>query len=167
MSRDWQKRLPEISFGLPVQKPAFADVDLPPGYEDAQPLVDPFEAHAFTSFMRKNADGTTTYALPMQAHHDNGRGVVHGGLLMTFADSVLGYAAWTACRPGAWCVTVSQSSSFLRGVRVGDLVECTPIVTRATRSVIFTRGDFLVRGEAVFSANSIWKVTGREARKVD
>ena len=69
--------------------------------------------------------------------------------------------------PGSWCVTVSQSSSFLRGVRIGDLLEVTPVILRKTPKVLFTRGEFTVRGEAVFTAQSIWKVTGREKRKTD
>ncbi len=74
---------------------------------------------------------------------------------------MLGYTAWTACPPDTWCVTVSQSSSFLRAARAGDLIEVTPVVTRATRTMIFTRGDFTVGGEAVFQAASVWKVAGK------
>jgi acyl-coenzyme A thioesterase PaaI-like protein len=161
MSGDWLTKLPATANGLPVQRPAVTDVVMPAGYTEALPLVDPFEAYCFQSFRRTNADGSTTYALPTDARHDNSGGVVHGGLLMTFADSVLGYCAWSACPPETWCVTVSQSSSFLKGVRPGDLVEVTPVVTRATRTMIFTRGEFLVGGEPVFQAASIWKVTGK------
>ena len=160
MSGDWLARLPLEAHGLPVQRPARTDIAAPPGYDEPSPLVDPFEAFVFQSFRRTNADGTVSYALPTDERHGNGRGVVHGGVLMTFGDSTLGFAAWTACAPGRWCVTVSQSSSFLRGVKPGDLVEVTPVVTRATRTMIFTRGDFLVRGEAVFQASSVWKITG-------
>ena len=167
MSADWLRRMPAMAHGLPVCPPARSDMPIPEGYDKPVPLVDPYEAYAFTSFMRTNADGTISYALPCDERHDNGRGVVHGGLLMTFADSALAYAAWGSLPTGSWCVTVSQNSSFLRGVRVGDLVEVTPIITRKTRSVIFTKGEFTVRGEAVFAATSIWKVTGRETRKPD
>ena len=48
-----------------------------------------------------------------------------------------------------------------RAGRVGDLIEVTPVVTRATRTMIFTRGEFLVAGEPIFQAASIWKVTGK------
>lgn len=158
---DWLSRLPAKTHGMEVHRPAKTDVVPPPGYDDPVGHVDPYEAYCFQTFKRMNADGTMSYALPLDERHGNGRGVVHGGLLMTFADSTLGFAAWTACEEGAWCVTVSQSSSFLRGVRVGDVIEVTPQVTRATRSMIFTRGDYLVRGEVVFQAQSLWKVTGK------
>lgn len=158
---DWLSRLPAEAQGLKVQRPAIVDIAPPPGFSDPVPLVDPFEAFCFQSFRRKNEDGSITYALTIDARHDNSRGAAHGGLMMTFADSVLGYTAWSACAPGAWCVTVSQSSTFLRAVKQGDVVETTPIVTRATRSMIFTRADFLVAGETVFSAASVWKVVGQ------
>ena len=161
MSGDWLSRLPETAHGIKVQRPARTDVALPDGYDEAVPLVDPYEAYAFQSFRRRNADGTITYCLPTDERHDNSSGVIHGGLLMTFADSVLGYVAWGACPPNSWCVTVSQSSTFLRAGRPGDLIEVTPVVTRATRTMVFTRGDFLVRGEAIFQAASVWKITGQ------
>lgn len=158
---DWLARLPATTHGHPVQRPAKADIAPPPGYDTPVGLVDPFEAYCYQSFQRINADGTISYALALDERHGNGRGVVHGGLLMTFADSTLGFAAWSACANGAWCVTVSQSSSFLRGVRVGDVIEVTPTVSRATRSMIFTRGDYYVGGEMVFQAQSLWKVSGK------
>ncbi|BCW90572.1 hypothetical protein sos41_37440 [Alphaproteobacteria bacterium SO-S41] len=163
MSADWLKAMPATNYGMPVQRPAVSDFPAPEGYPTAVPLVDPFEAFAFQSFQRTNDDGTTSFALPIDARHDNTRGVAHGGLLMAFADSVLGFAAWSACPPGIWCVTVSQSSSFLKGVKIGDLLEVTPVVSRATRTMIFTRGDFTVGGEPVFQASSVWKVTGKSA----
>lgn len=159
MSTDWLTKLPATVHGLPIQRPAKSDVAMPEGYDEAVPLVDPYEAYAFQSFRRTNADGTITYCLPTDARHDNSSGVVHGGLLMTFADSVLGYSIWSAT--GGWAVTVSQSSTFLRAVRAGDLLEVTPVVSRATRSMVFTRGDFTVGGETVFQAASVWKVVGK------
>lgn len=164
---DWLSRLPAEAHGLKVQRPAITDIAPPPGFFDPVPLVDPFEAYCFQSFRRVNGDGSTTYALTIDARHDNTRGVAHGVLLMAFADSILGYAAWGACAPGTWCVTVSQSSNFLRGVKFGDVVEATPVVTRATRTMIFTRSDFLVRGEAVFSASSVWKIAGAVSRPAE
>lgn len=161
MSGDWLSRLPDTAYGYPVQRPVKTDIACPPGYDEAAPLVDPFEAFIFQTFQRRNADGTLTLALPTDERHHNTRGVVHGGLLMAFADSVLGVAAFNVCAPGTWCVTVSQSSSFLRGVKAGELIEVTPVVTRATRSMIFTRGEFLVGGEAVFQASSVWKIAGK------
>ena len=160
MSADWLSRLPATTHTYPVQRPAKTDIMVPPGFEQPTGLVDPYEAYIFQHFRRSNADGSVTYALAMDERHGNSRGVVHGGVLMTFADSVLGLATWTACEPGTWSVTVSQSSNFLRGVRVGDIVEVTPVILRATRTMIFARGDFLVKGEAVFQASSVWKVTG-------
>lgn len=157
MSFDWLAALPAEAHGLKVQRPVRSDIPLPAGYEAATPLVDPFEAYIFQTFRRTNADGTITYALPIDERHDNSRGIAHGGLLMSFADSALGMAAFAATN-SAWCVTVSQSSTFLRGVKLGELLEVTPIVTRATRSLIFMRGDFQVGDDVAFQASSVWKI---------
>lgn len=158
---DWAASLPSHFNGFPVQRPVKADVAMPEGYTRATALVDPFEAFCFASFSRDEPDGRTRYAMPIDARHVNQRGVAHGGLLMTFADSVLGLCAWTACPPATWCVTVAQQSNFLRAVHTGDLVEVTPQVLRAARSMIFVRGDFFVKDEIVFTAQSAWKVSSR------
>lgn len=137
---------------------AAAVVPPPPGYR-AMPLGDPFEAHVGPLFEKTDADGALWYAFVLDERHANLRGVAHGGMLMTFADAVLGSAAWTATARQP-CVTLSQESNFLRAVRVGDVVECAPRLVHKGSAIVCVEATLLVRGEAVMTARSLWKILG-------
>jgi uncharacterized protein (TIGR00369 family) len=49
-------------------------------------------------------------------------GLLHGGALMAFADSLGGACAFLNLPEGAATATTSSSTVFLRGVRAGDVV---------------------------------------------
>jgi uncharacterized protein (TIGR00369 family) len=121
-------------------------------------LIDPFEVFIGPVF-EKGAPGEKTFALPIDERHVNARGVIHGGMLMTFADAALGQAVWdvTGRAPS---VTLNMQGQFLKPAKVGDVVTVTPELIRRTKSFVFMRGDFRVRGETIFAATSVWKLLG-------
>jgi uncharacterized protein (TIGR00369 family) len=129
----------------------------PPGFTPTH-LTDPFEIYVGPVFER-GAKGARHFAFFVDQRHLNMRGVIHGGKLMTFADAALGQAAWDAC-DHARCVTLNMQSQFLAPAVAGDLVEVAPVLTRRTRSLMFLRGDFTVRGEPIYSVASVWKILG-------
>ena len=131
----------------------------PPGFTETH-LIDPFELHVGPVF-EQGEKGARRFAFIIDERHVNMRGVIHGGMLMTFADAALGQAAWDAC-DHANCVTLNMQTQFLAPAKSGDLVEVAPVLTRRTRSLIFLRGDFTVGGEAIFTASSVWKILGQD-----
>lgn len=130
----------------------------PAGYTKAE-LVDPFEIHVGPVFERVD-NGARRFLLIVDERHVNGRGVVHGGMLMTFADLALGAAVWDAT-DRAPVVTIGMQSQFLKSARAGDRIEVVPELVRRTHSLVFMRGDFTVRGEVIYSASSVWKLLGQ------
>ena len=48
-------------------------------------------------------------------------GLLHGGALMGFADSLGGICAFLNLAEGAQTSTISSSTNFMRGVRAGDV----------------------------------------------
>lgn len=143
--------------------PAARRVDAPEGYAET-PLWDPFEAFMGPLFDKRITNGTGEVELWMafrvDDRHLNARGVVHGGMMATFADATLGSLAWNTMNREP-CVTLSMQMNFLRGPKAGDLVECRATMTRQTRSVLFVAGDFFVGGEPVMTASSLWKIIGK------
>ena len=133
---------------------------LPPKLSDytETKLIDPFEIYVGPAH-ETGPKGARRFAFLVDKRHVNLRGVLHGGMCMTFADLALGQAAWDAC-DHASVVTLNMQSQFLRSVRLGDVVEVLPVVTRQTRSILFIRGDFQVDGETAFSCASVWKILG-------
>lgn len=119
---------------------------------DYPALVGPFLA-------RRDPDGGWRYGFVAEQRHLNLGGVVHGGMLMSFADDALGATVWQAAgrRP---CTTVQLSTQFVSPVRLGELVEVRAEVLRATRTVVFVRGVLEAGGRAVVHADGVWKVLG-------
>ena len=78
-------------------------------------LVGPF-------WSRPNGD-SFVYAFMAETKHHNRRGVVQGGMLMTFADRSMGMTCWYANerQPQA---TVQLDVHFVDAVQVGEFVEC-------------------------------------------
>jgi uncharacterized protein (TIGR00369 family) len=131
----------------------------PQGFSEIR-LIDPFEIHVGPAY---GAGGIPQrrYAFRVATHHCNLRGVVHGGMLMTFADLALGQAVWDVTDK-APSVTLNMQTQFIAPAREGDLVEVRPELTRRTRSMVFMRGDFTVDSEIVMTAQSVWKLLGKD-----
>lgn len=92
--------------------------------------------------------------------HTNGHlGTVHGGLLMTFADTSLGMKVGEVIG-GPRCTTVSLQVQFVSAGQVGDFLVCRPEVVRKTRNLMFMRGLISTGDRTVASAEGIWKIWG-------
>ena len=67
-------------------------------------------------------------------------GIMHGGALMTLADTLGGACAYLNLPPGAQTATISSTTSFLRAVRDGE-VTGTARPLHTGRSVIVVQTD--------------------------
>jgi uncharacterized protein (TIGR00369 family) len=123
-------------------------------------LVDPFEIFVGPVF-EQGESGAKTYALRLDSRHMNRRGILHGGMFMTFADLTLGQAVWDATNK-APVVTLNMQTHFLKSALEGDILQVKPELVRRTRALIFMRGDFTVEGETLFTAQSVWKLLGQD-----
>jgi len=62
-------------------------------------------------------------AMRVAEQHLNRRGIAHGGMLVTLADSAMGMNLARAREPRLWTVTSSLSTDFIDAARHGDWVE--------------------------------------------
>jgi 1,4-dihydroxy-2-naphthoyl-CoA hydrolase len=67
-------------------------------------------------------------------------GILHGGVLMSLADSLGGICAYLNLPPGARTATISSSSVFLRGIQAG-VVTAVARPLHAGRAVIVVQTD--------------------------
>jgi uncharacterized protein (TIGR00369 family) len=117
--------------------------------EDYPALIGPFLA-------RREGDGWR-YGFVAEQRHLNKGGVVHGGMLVSFADDALGATVFEAV--GRQPVTTVQlNTQFIAPVRLGELAEMRAEVLRRTRTVVFVRGVLEVGGRAVVHADGVWKI---------
>lgn len=109
----------------------------------------------------KKADGQWRYGLRMVVEHGNPNGVVHGGVLMAFADHGLSLLAWEAVER-AVCTTIQLNTHLLDSARPGEFLELRGEVTRRTHGLVFLRGVVGVRDVAgirdVAAIDGIWRV---------
>src|ERR1700676_1754166 len=91
--------------------------------------------------------------------HRNHIGVVHGGMLTTFADQAMGMTGRRATgeKPHA---TIELNMQFVGTVQLGDFVEAHCEGVRKTRSVLFVASKLKVGTRVVAAASGIWKILG-------
>ncbi|GAC1343008.1 MAG: PaaI family thioesterase [Bradyrhizobium sp.] len=110
---------------------------------------DSFESHTGPFWHRMEDDGQIRCAFRVEKNHLNGRGNVHGGAFMAFADYCLFAIAAPVLEGPA--VTVSFGCEFLDGAREGELIEGSGEITRAGGSMIFLRGLLKSAGRPLFA----------------
>ena len=112
---------------------------------------EPFEDLAGPFLQRLDAvSGRHLSAFIAEKRHTNGGGALHGGMLMAFADYALFVIAHDVIKDHI-CVTVSCHTDFVRGVVVTGPVFAVGEVTRNTRSLVFIRGEVLVKDVGVLA----------------
>ena len=106
------------------------------------------------------------YALVAEDKHHNRRGVVQGGVLMTFADRTSGMTArFVSGSPSL--ATVQFDTQFVDAAKIGEVLLSKPRVIRSTRSLIFVTTEVTAGERCVAMASGVFKVMndGRERAK--
>jgi acyl-coenzyme A thioesterase PaaI-like protein len=106
-------------------------------------------------WMRPEGDGYV-YAFMAEPKHHNRRGVVQGGMLMTFADRAMGMTCWYANDRQSQA-TAQLDVHFIDAVQIGEFVEAKCRIVRRTRSLVFVSGDLVVGSRIVATGNGVWK----------
>jgi acyl-coenzyme A thioesterase PaaI-like protein len=107
-------------------------------------------------------DGEHEYALVAQHKHHNRRGLVQGGLLMTFADRACGMTArYVSGRPTL--ATVQLDVHFVDSAKIGEILLAKPRVVRTTRSLIFTTTDVTAGSRCIVMASGVFKILKNES----
>src|SRR5436189_1644800 len=116
-------------------------------------------------FWSRPSGDSYLYAFLAEPKHHNRRGVVQGGMLMTFADRSMGMTCWYANQrqPQA---TVQLDVHFIDAVAIGEFVEARCRVVRRTRSLIFMsgRGWRSGRGDRQRGVEDAWRKAQRRAQ---
>ncbi len=92
-----------------------------------------------------------TAELPVRDELTNGRGILHGGAIMSLADNLGGAATVMNLPPATFTTTVESKTNFFAAIPVGDTAraECTPLHRGRTTMVWQTR---ITRGDGKLAA---------------
>jgi acyl-coenzyme A thioesterase PaaI-like protein len=106
-------------------------------------------------------DGQYEYALITEDKHHNRRGLVQGGVLMTFADRTCGITArFVSGKPTL--ATVQFDTHFVEAGKIGEVLISKPRVVRSTRSLIFITTEVTVDRRVLAMANGVFKILKSE-----
>src|ERR1700749_2151369 len=107
-------------------------------------------------------DGEYGYALLTEDKHHNRRGLVQGGVLMTFADRSCGMTArYVSGKPTL--ATVQLDVHFVEAGKIGELLVSRPHVVRTTRSLIFITTEVAVDKRVIAMASGVFKILKNES----
>lgn len=118
-----------------------------------------FEDHVGPIYHNRTPEGRMRFGFRCLRHHINPQGVVHGGMLVTFIDHVLGGLVWYRIGKKP-CLTVSLNCDFVASAKQGDWVEGQGELVRQGKSLVFVRGLLTANDRAVLRASGIWKIIG-------
>ena len=124
---------------------------------DWQPRLTNDFSHFVGPVLERLEDGKRLFAFQADRRHANDRGVVHGGMLVTFADQAFGELVLDSVGRKL-CATIQLNTHFIAAVQIGDFVEGRAEMVRVTRSLVFVRGILSVGDRTVAAIDGIWKV---------
>ena len=90
-----------------------------------------------------------TAVLKMQVRPDmhNGVGWLQGGMLVALADEAIALALYTVLKEDEGIATISESTSFVKGVREGVIIAKAQVIRKGRRVAFAEAEVFLDTGE--------------------
>jgi uncharacterized protein (TIGR00369 family) len=117
--------------------------------------------HLIGPLWQRIVDGTPEYALVTEDKHHNRRGLVQGGVIMTFADRACGMTArFVSGKPHL--ATVQLDVHFVDAGRIGETLIARPHVVRTTRSLIFITTEVKAEDRVLAMASGVFKILKSE-----
>ena len=117
--------------------------------------------HLIGPLWHRLIDGHHEYALIAQDKHHNRRGLVQGGVLMTFADRTCGMTARHVTGKHTMA-TIQLDVHFVEAGKIGETLVSRPRVVRATRSLIFVNTEVTVDRRCIAMASGVFKILKSE-----
>ena len=113
--------------------------------------------HLIGPLWQRQVDGRHEYALVAEDKHHNRRGLVQGGVIMTFADRTCGMTA-RFVTDKTTMATAQLDVHFVEAGKIGETLISRPRVVRATRSLIFVSTEVTVEKRVIAMANGVFKI---------
>ena len=117
--------------------------------------------HLIGPLWERLVDGELEFALVTEDKHHNRRGLVQGGVLMTFADRTCGMTArYVSGKPTL--ATIQLDTHFVEAGKIGEILISRPRVVRSTRSLIFITTEVTVDRCCIAMASGVFKILKSE-----
>ncbi|MBT3791373.1 MAG: PaaI family thioesterase [Alphaproteobacteria bacterium] len=130
-------------------------LQIPDGYAEIV-MENPFLDLVGPIYGRDN-EGRIEVGLYADDRHKNPGGVIHGGLLMTLVDNLMGATIHHTVGP-RYAATVSLNCDFLSATKPGEWISGIGEVTRHTSSMVFIRGLLKADDRPIMTAAGVFKL---------
>lgn len=129
--------------------------EIPEGFKPLRRTNSQFLS-ALGALYAKGEGGGTVIALRIEERHLNTRGVAHGGMLITLADSALGIVIAMSRTPKDPMVTVNLTADFADVARAGDWVEARVEIQKMGKRLAFASCHLWVGEKRILRASGIF-----------
>jgi len=129
----------------------------PPGFEVSD-SGGTFNDHIGPIWCRRS-ETASTLLFKIEKHHTNPNGTIHGGVLLSLFDIVLGHAI-EGLRDGPefhHAITMHLDCNFISGATLGEIVRAESRADKVGRSVAFSRAEIRVDDRLIATASALYK----------
>lgn len=117
--------------------------------------------HLVGPLWQRLVNGQYEFALVTADKHHNRRGLVQGGVIMTFADRACGMTSrFVSGKPHL--ATVQLDVHFIDAGKIGETLIARPRVIRTTRSLIFITSEVTASDRVIATASGVFKILKSE-----
>lgn len=116
----------------------------------------------FVTYDALDASEPARFGLRILDRHCNAVGVVHGGMLATFADTALAQGLLSIGDIAFNCPTINLSVDYLGPAARGDWLESRVVVSHRTRRMAFMSATIVSGAVPVLRANGLFKFSPRQ-----
>lgn len=92
-------------------------------------------------------EGTAVLKMQVRSNMHNGVGWLQGGMLVALADEAIALALYTLLKENEGIATISESTSFVKGVQEGVITAEAKVIKKGRRVAFAEAGVFLENGE--------------------
>jgi uncharacterized protein (TIGR00369 family) len=129
--------------------------DIPEGFKALQRVNSHFLSSLGPLYAKNEGDGVVI-GVRIEEKHLNTRGVAHGGMLLTLADSALGIVIARSRTPPHPMATVNLTADFSDVARAGDWVEARVDVQKMGKRLAFASCHLWVGEKRILRASGIF-----------
>ena len=129
--------------------------EIPEGFKVLRRGSSPFLSSLGPLYARNEGSGLVI-GLRVMEKHLNTRGVAHGGMLVTLADSAMGIVIAMSRTPPHPMVTVNLSADFADVARAGDWAEARVDVQKIGKRLAFASCQLWVGEKRILRASGIF-----------
>ena len=124
------------------------------------PLTDPWEP-----LYSKVLEDRAQLGILATNAHCNSRGFVHGGLIATLADNIMGISCHVALKDQSGLVTVNLNTDFLSSGRIGQWILFDAFVVKTGRTLCFANCTVTADDKVIARAQGIFSNVGNPDTK--